>query len=80
MSAQQVFAVIKARSKYTHQQPREFGPLLPKKGRAVPFPVRFAKDIGGHCVLGNDNRYRLEDCNLFVSVDDGSEWPFVALS
>lgn len=61
MSAQQVYAVIKARSKYNYQQPRE-------DKRSVPFPVTFVSDVGGHCVRGNDNSYRLEDLNFFVRI------------
>lgn len=79
MTPQQVYAVIRARSKYSVQQPRAYGPLLPKSGRAVPFPVLFSKGFGEYCVIGNENRYRLEDCNFFVHVDDGSEWPFAEL-
>src|SRR5262245_17396702 len=76
---QQLYAVIKARSKYTSQQPRAFGNDLPKAGRAIPFPVTFRKDVGGYCVFGNDNTYRLEDCNFFVHVNDGSDYPYVEL-
>lgn len=62
MSAQQVYAVIKARSKYTYQQPRD------AKGVTVPFPVHFDAYQSGHCVFGNLNQYRIEDLNFFVLV------------
>lgn len=75
VAAQQIYAVIRKRSKYTDQQPRDGA------GHAVPFPVTFVDDRS-YPLRGNNNNYRLEDVNLFVRLKDSRdpEFPFVGIT
>lgn len=62
----QLYATIKRSSEYRHQHDGK-----------VPFEVEFLNDtFGAHCVLGNNNRYRIADLRFYVKLGER----FVALS
>ena len=63
---QQLFAEIKASSKYAGQ-----ADLARSQGWPYPFPVSLQADIGGYVVKGGvGGQYRLDDVDLFV-IEDG---------
>jgi hypothetical protein len=62
----QLYATIKRSSEYRHQHDGK-----------VPFDVEFVNDAyGAHCVLGNNNRYRIADLRFYVKLGER----FVTLS
>ena len=62
----EVYATIREISKYIEQQP------LDSMGHPLPFEIKIDFRHMHYCVVGNGNKYRLSDVDLWIEISSGS--------